>query len=120
MGDPAWARELAERAEAAAQSIIGSYMQARKLVVLAATAGAWDLDRAEAAARSIIKLDDQAKALTRVAKAAAGAGDLDRVEAAARSITHAYERAQALANLARKAAPDRARSLLAQALTAGH
>ena len=57
----------------------------------------------------------------------AGAGDLDRAgvlagqaEAAARAITDPYSQAAALAGLARKTELQHARSLLAQALTAGN
>jgi Zn-dependent M28 family amino/carboxypeptidase len=62
----------------------------------------------------------QARVLARLARAAAAAGDLDRAQALAQEITDLDQQAKALADAASKAAPDQARSLLAQALTLGH
>ena len=108
-----------DRAEAAAQSITDSYVQALALADLArAAAGARDLDRAgalagqaEEAARSITSPYRQALVLADLAAAAAKSGGLDRAgalagqaEVAARSIADPGGQAQALADLARAAA----------------
>jgi hypothetical protein len=121
------ARVLAEQAEAAGRAIAQPTWRAQMLVALVkAVAGAGDLDRAEAIARAIADADARAQTLGVVVEAAADSGDLDRaralakrVEAAVQAITNPDARARELAKLARKAAPSQARSLLAQALTAG-
>ena len=123
-----WARELANRAEATAQAISDPGCRAQVLTDLArAAAEAGDLDRsrelaerAEATARVISDPDRQAQVLTDLAHAAADAGELDRAETAALAISDPGRQAQTLADLATNTEPGWARSLLAQALTAGH
>jgi hypothetical protein len=96
-------------------------------MIARAVAGAGDLDRArgladqaETAARAITDPYEQARALAELVEVVAGAGDLDRAWELAHAIIDPGRQAKALADLARKATPNQARSLLAQALTAGH
>jgi hypothetical protein len=117
-----------ERAGALAGTIANAGQRARTLASLAQLAGrVGDVDRAaaladltKAAAAAMIAPDQRERTLTSVAKAAARAGDLDWGEALAGAITDPEPRARVLAVLARKADPDKARSLLARALTLGH
>ena len=117
-----------DRAEVIARSITDSEQRERVLAQLTqAAARAGDLDRAETIARWISYPGQRVQALAAMAEVAARAGDLDRAETlakraetAALSISNPDQQARALADLARKVSPNRARSLLAQALTTSH
>ena len=126
---------LIGQAEAVAREITNPGELALAMVEVAGTAElGGDLDRArvlvveaEAASRAIIDPDAQVQALAGLAEVAERAGDLDharalvgQAEVVACTIIHQDDRARALADLARRAAPNQARSLLAQALAASH
>jgi tetratricopeptide (TPR) repeat protein len=126
-GDTHRARMLAERAEAVAGDITQPYEQAAALAVIAeAMARAGDrerarmlTERAETVVRDITWPHRKAEALAAVAAALARTGDIERAEAVAGDITQPYERAAALAAIAGEVEPNRARSLIVQALSLG-
>jgi hypothetical protein len=135
LAEPAVGPSGPDRAETetVARSITSPYGRALALAGLVMAASSGELKRARMlaewakAAAAIPDPDRRARVLGGLAEAAVGAGDLDRArmladraEAAATTIPNPDQRARALATLAGKAAPKRARSLLAQALTAGH
>jgi ATP/maltotriose-dependent transcriptional regulator MalT len=76
-------------------------------------------DRAEAVARDITGSYLKAGALAAIAAAVARTGQIERAEAMARGITEPYQHAEALAAIAREVEPNRARSLIGQALSHG-
>lgn len=126
-GDTQRARMLAEQAEAVVRDITQPYEQAEALAVIAESmthAGDCErarmlTDRAEAVARDITGSYLKAGALAAIAAAVARTGQIERAEAMARGITEPYQHAEALAAIAREVEPNRARSLIGQALSHG-
>lgn len=117
-----------DRAETLARAITDPDEQAQVMAVVlqeAARAGEQGraralTARAEATARVINIPHQGARALAALALAAARAGDADQAEALAGAITDPGQQARTFALLADNAGPDRARSLVARALAAGH
>ena len=123
-----------DRAEAVAASVGSPEWQAEALGTLAqASAAVGDngrarmlAQRAEAVATVINDPFRQAQALTAVAAARAASGDLDQVgvlidraETAADKVSSPFRQAEALTALAREVGTNRARSLIARAITVG-